>query len=151
MRTGAHPDESGPVRPHGDDHTYDTEEHLPDHHNPLPTLAGEAPTRPEIEEQAFVEVAASPEFAELKHRFRRFAFPMTAAFLIWYFAYVLMSVYARDLMSRPALGNLNVGMVLGLLQFVTTFGITALYLRHMNRTIDPIATQLRERLEGGAR
>jgi uncharacterized membrane protein (DUF485 family) len=43
-----------------------------------------------------------------------------------------------------------VGLIMGLLQFVTTFGITWLYVRHANRNLDPLATELRDELEGGA-
>ena len=74
---------------------------------------------------------------------------MTAAFLLWYFAYVLLSVFARPFMSQSVgLGNVNLGHVLGLLQFVTTFLITWLYLRHMRKNIDPLSTKLRSDLEG---
>ena len=100
----------------------------------------------------FTRVQSSEEFAHLRKTFRSFAFPMTAAFLIWYFAYVLASVFARDFMSTPFLGeNFNVGPFLGLLQFVTTFLITWLYIRHANTKLDPIAGKIRENLEGGAR
>ncbi|QIK73059.1 DUF485 domain-containing protein [Propioniciclava coleopterorum] len=107
----------------------------------------------EIPAAAFVEVAQSPEFEELQRRFRNFAFPMTAAFLVWYFAYVLMSVYAKDFMTQSFLGMqyFNVGHFLGLLQFVTTFLITWLYLRQAKTRLDPLATQIREKLEGDAR
>ena len=43
--------------------------------------------------------------------------------------------------------NITLGLVLGLLQFVTTFAITAAYVRFANRTLDPRSTALRERLE----
>lgn len=107
----------------------------------------------QIPAAAFVEVAKSPEFEELQRRFRNFAFPMTAAFLVWYFAYVLMSVYAKEFMTQPFLGMqyFNVGHFLGLLQFVTTFFITWLYLRQARTRLDPLATQIREKLEGDAR
>lgn len=107
----------------------------------------------QIPAEAFVEVAASPEFHELQRRFRAFAFPMTAAFLVWYFAYVLASVYAKEFMTQSFLGlqYFNVGHFLGLLQFVTTFLITWLYLRQAKRRLDPLATQIREQLEGVAR
>ncbi len=107
----------------------------------------------EIPGEAFVEVAASPEFRELQRRFRNFAFPMTAAFLVWYFAYVLASVYAKDFMTQPFLGMqyFNIGHFLGLMQFVTTFLITWLYLRQAKTRLDPLATQIREQLEGDAR
>ncbi len=89
----------------------------------------------------------SPEFAELRRRFRRFAFPMTVAFLAWYLLYVLLSTYAPDFMATRVFGNVNLGILLGLAQFVTTFAITHLYVAHSNKLTDPIADELRERLE----
>jgi uncharacterized membrane protein (DUF485 family) len=89
----------------------------------------------------------SPEFVELKKRFRSFAFPMTVAFLVWYLLYVLLSTYAVDFMSTKVFGNVNVGLLLGLAQFVTTFAITHLYVAHANKRTDPIADEMRTRLE----
>ena len=89
----------------------------------------------------------SPEFIELKRRFRRFAFPMTVAFLVWYLLFVLLSTYAHDFMSTRVVGNINVGLIFGLLQFVSTFAITHLYVSHANRNTDPIADEMRNRLE----
>ncbi|WP_346622712.1 DUF485 domain-containing protein [Blastococcus montanus] len=89
----------------------------------------------------------SPEFVELKKRFRSFAFPMTVAFLVWYLLYVLLSTYATDFMSTQVFGNVNVGLLFGLGQFVTTFVITHVYVAHANRRTDPIADEMRERLE----
>ena len=90
---------------------------------------------------------ASPEFIELRRRVRAFAFPMTVAFMAWYFLYVLLSTYAVDFMSTKIAGNINIGLVLGLGQFASTFLITWLYIRHANRNLDPIATELRDGLE----
>jgi len=58
----------------------------------------------------------SPEFTELRRRFRRFAFPMTVAFFAWYLLYVLLSTYAEDLMAEEVFGNVNLGILLGLAQ-----------------------------------
>lgn len=109
--------------------------------------------KPKISQEAFIEVQNSPEFAELRKTFRGFAFPMTVAFLVWYFAYVLASVFAKDFMSQPFMGmpHFNLGHFLGLMQFVTTFLITALYINHANKKLDPISSRIRERLEGAAR
>ena len=49
---------------------------------------------------------------------------MSAAFLIWYLLYVLLASYAPGFMSIKVLGNINVGLIFGLLQFVSTFVIT---------------------------
>ncbi len=129
--------------------TGDPERHLPAAHNPLPALDGDQPVSPSA--SAFQEVQASAEFIELRSRFRRFAFPMTAAFLVWYFAYVLLSTYAESFMNIRVFGNVSLGILLGLLQFLTTFVITWIYIRHANKNLDPLAAKLRDKLEGGAR
>ena len=78
-----------------------------------------------------------PEFDELRRRFRRFVFPATVAFLSWYLLYVVMSNWAPRLHEHKVVGNINVALVFGLLQFVTTFLIAWLYARYMNRKRRP--------------
>ncbi len=93
----------------------------------------------------YEQIQASSEFAELRSKLRRFIFPMSAAFLIWYLLYVLLASYAPGFMSIKVVGNINVGLIFGLLQFVTTFGLAWLYARHANKTFDPIAEELERR------
>jgi uncharacterized membrane protein (DUF485 family) len=92
-------------------------------------------------------VCGSPEFVLLRRRLRRFVFPTTAAFLLWYLAYVLLASYARDLMATPVLGGITLGLVIGLAQFVSTFTVTACYVRYAQRRLDPLAAQIREQVE----
>lgn len=93
---------------------------------------------------------ASPEFQELRSRLRRFVFPMSALFLIWYSAYVMLGAFAHDFMAIKVWGDINVGLLIGLGQFVSTFAITGLYVRFANRELDPRAEAIRAELEGGA-
>jgi uncharacterized membrane protein (DUF485 family) len=97
--------------------------------------------------EEYRQAQQSPEFTELRRRFRSFAIPMTAAFLAWYLLFVLLSSYAHDFMATKVFGNVNIGILLGLGQFVTTFLITTLYVRHAGRSTDPIADEMRVRLE----
>lgn len=90
----------------------------------------------------------SKEFHELRSRLARFVIPISVAFLTWYVLYVLLATYAHDFMSQKLFGNINVALVMGLGQFVTTFAITWAYVRFANTTIDPMATELREHIEG---
>ncbi|TDB91488.1 DUF485 domain-containing protein [Actinomadura sp. KC216] len=90
------------------------------------------------------------EFQELRRRFRRFAFPMTAAFLSWYLLYVVLSGWARGFMGKELFGSINVALVFGLLQFVSTFVIAWLYARHADRSLDPIADKIRAGIEAEA-
>ena len=88
----------------------------------------------------------SEAFQTLKRKHRRFVFPVAVGFLAWYFAYVLLAAYAHDFMATPVFGNINVGLILGLGQFVTTFGITMWYVWYANRTLDPLSEAIREDL-----
>jgi uncharacterized membrane protein (DUF485 family) len=95
--------------------------------------------------QVYEDLHATPEFNELRRRFRSFVFPYTAAFLAWYMLYVVMSIWATDFMSTKLVGHVNVAMVFGLLQFATTFGIAWRYSRYAAAKLDPLASQLDRR------
>lgn len=95
----------------------------------------------------YVEVEESPPFRDLKRRHRSFVFPFAVAFLVWYFAYVLLSSFATEFMAQRVWGDITVGLLLGLGQFVTTFAITMIYVAYANRVLDPRATAIRAELE----
>ena len=88
------------------------------------------------------EVQDSAEFQAMRRSFRRFVFPMTAAFLIWYSLYVLLAAYATDFFATPVFGNINVGLLFGLGQFVSTAAITIAYVRWANRSLDSKAAEI---------
>jgi uncharacterized membrane protein (DUF485 family) len=74
---------------------------------------------------------------------------MTVAFFVWYALYVILSAYARGFMSIKIVGHINVALVFGLLQFLSTFLIAWLYSWYASRRLDPLAEQLRVRVEEG--
>ena len=104
--------------------------------------ADSAPEQASRHDPVYDRLAETAEFEELRTRFRNFVWPATAIFLGWYLLYVVMSNWATDFMSHKLWGNINVALVFGLLQFLTTFVIAALYARYMNNRVDPIARQL---------
>jgi uncharacterized membrane protein (DUF485 family) len=97
----------------------------------------------------YVAVAESEEFAALRKTLRSFVFPMTVAFFLWYALYVILSAYARGFMGTFVVGHINVALIFGLLQFVTTFLIAWLYARFADRKLDPKSDALRQRIENG--
>jgi len=94
-------------------------------------------------------VQQSPEFQQLRRTHRSFVFPVLAACLVWYFAYVLLAVYAVDFMSTRVFGSINVAMLLGLAQVVTTFAVTMWYVQFANKHFDPQAERIRDEIETG--
>ncbi len=99
--------------------------------------------------QSYVAVQASPDFVALRKTLRGFIVPMTIAFFLWYALYVILSAYARDFMGTKVFGNINVALIFGLLQFLTTFLIAWLYSRFAGRKLDPTADAIRARVERG--
>ncbi|GGV81462.1 MULTISPECIES: DUF485 domain-containing protein [Streptomyces] len=100
--------------------------------------------------EEFVRVQDSEEFVRLRRSYRSFAFPLTVAFVAWYLLYVLLSNYAGGFMGTRLFGNVNVALVLGLAQFLTTFLIAWWYARHAAATLDPAAKAIKARMEGDA-
>lgn len=92
----------------------------------------------------FVAMNNSQEFETLKSTFRRFAFPISVLFLAWYLIYIIVATFAVDLMATYVWGNINVGMALGILQFVTTGIFTWLYVKFMGSKVDPLSENIRE-------
>src|SRR6478735_10660225 len=107
-------------------------------------LSAETETAPPVDYRA---VQQSEEFQRLRSRHRRFVFPVLAACLVWYFAYVLLAGYAHDFMSTPVFGSVNIGLLLALAQIVTTFAVTMWYVSFANRRLDPLSAELRAELE----
>ncbi|KQB84840.1 DUF485 domain-containing protein [Corynebacterium lowii] len=109
------------------------------------TTPGATPHTPTSEE--FIEAQRSPEFQELRHAIRSFTFPLTIAGIVWFTAYISLAMYAPELYGMRLVGNINLGIVLGLGQFLSTFLITWAYVRYAERNIEPRSSALRHRLE----
>lgn len=96
-----------------------------------------------------LEVQRSPEFAALRRSLRIFVFPATVVFLLWYSLYVVLCAYARDFMAIKLFGEINVALVFGLLQFLSTFLIAWIYSRYAAKNLDPKAEAIKRHMEDG--
>jgi len=70
-------------------------------------------------------------------------------FIVWYFLFVIIAVFAPGFMRVGVFGDVNIGLCFVVLQFASTFAIAASYRRWARRRLDPLADRLRHRLEGG--
>ena len=115
--------------------------------NPGGEPRGAAPTQARRHDPVYDDLVASAEFKELRRRYATFVLPATIAFLGWYLLYVLASNWAHDFMSERVFGHVNVALIFGVLQFVSTFLIAWLYARHMNAKVDDLAAGLEARYQ----
>ncbi|KOV82267.1 hypothetical protein ADL03_25030 [Nocardia sp. NRRL S-836] len=93
----------------------------------------------------FTLIQQSDEFRALRRRLTTFVFPMTALFLASYLTFVLLSAYAKDFVSTKVIGVINLGILLGLGQFVVSIVITLSYARYAKRRLDPQRRLLAEK------
>lgn len=107
-------------------------------------MTTDAPDQADRHDPVYDRLHDSPEFVELRKRYRGFVIPATVAFLAWYLLYVVMSNWAGDFMAAQVVGNINVALVFGLLQFVTTFALAWAYSRFSNAKLDPLARDLEQ-------
>lgn len=115
-----------------------------------PPAAGRGAHR-RSEHPVYEELHGSKEFIELRRAYRSFAFPWTIGFLAWYLLYVAMSNWAHDFMSAKIVGHINVALVFGVLQFLSTFVIARLYAQHAQKSLDPLAEKLDQRYKEALR
>ena len=94
-------------------------------------------------------VRASRDFWTIRRRFGSFVGPACTLFIVWYFLFVILAVFAPGFMRVSVFGDVNVGLCFGVLQFASTFAIAAAYRRWARHRLDPLADRLRHRLEGG--
>jgi uncharacterized membrane protein (DUF485 family) len=110
--------------------------------------SGEAAELPAHDHEVYNRIAGEGDFVELRRRYRRFVIPATITFMVWYLLYVICNNWARDFMNTTVVGHINVALVFGLSQFASTFIIAILYARHANKSLDPLASKLREEFDG---
>ena len=107
-------------------------------------MTTEAPDQAARHDPVYDRLHESSDFIELRKRYRGFVIPATVAFLAWYLLYVVMSNWAGGFMDTQVVGHINVALIFGLLQFVTTFGLAFAYSRFSNARLDPLARSLEQ-------
>jgi uncharacterized membrane protein (DUF485 family) len=91
-------------------------------------------------------VAKDPEMVELERRHRRFVWPATIFFLLYYMSLNVLAGTSPDLMGTKVFGEFTFGYLFALSQFVMAFLVAWLYSRWAARRMDPLAADLREKL-----
>lgn len=91
----------------------------------------------------YAELQGSAEFRLLRTRYLRAGLVMTVCFLGWYLLYVVMSVFARDVMAHRLTGRIDVALVFGVLQIGVAFVLAWCFARYVRSAIEPPADRIR--------
>jgi uncharacterized membrane protein (DUF485 family) len=88
-----------------------------------------------------------PEFRALVAARRRFTIPAVIFFVVYYFALPISVGYFPDVMSRRAIGSVNLAYLFALSQFVMAWVLMWLYVRAARR-FDAQAARIIAKIEG---
>ncbi|MBW3628208.1 MAG: DUF485 domain-containing protein [Gemmatimonadetes bacterium] len=110
----------------------------------------EGTNRQSLAAHEWAEVENNPEFRALVHAKRGFIFPATAFFIVYYFALPILVGYWPEAMSRDVVGEVNVGYLFALSQFVMAWIIMAMYVKRA-KVFDGMVDRLVAQVRGGAR
>src|SRR5918992_3381656 len=91
-------------------------------------------------------VGKDPEMVELENRHRRFIWPATAFFLVYYMTLNVLAGTSPGLMGTKLFGEFTFGYLFALSQFLMAFVVAWVYSRWAASRMDPLATDLREKL-----
>ena len=95
----------------------------------------------------WTEIAKNPAFLELHNRKKFFLYGWWAFSAGSYFLLLLGAGYTPGLFSIEVLGNINVGYLFALAQFVISFVIAVYYGRVADRVFDPLTKKLVDELK----
>ncbi|HMA46763.1 MAG TPA: DUF485 domain-containing protein [Frankiaceae bacterium] len=112
------------------------------------------PVATDAEDPAAASAAAGVRtdelLAELRGRHRRFSFPMTVVFLVWYMLLIVTAAYSPGFFGDKVYGNVNVGLLFAFSQFLMTFLVAFLYRQYAKSRLDPVAAEIRDEVSRSA-
>jgi uncharacterized membrane protein (DUF485 family) len=94
-----------------------------------------AGTKPDMLDQ-------SDEVAILVGKKSRFIAVMTLLYMVSYVGLTVLAGFARDLLSAPAVGPVNLGFVLIAANYVIAWVLALVYVRVANRHFDPLVASI---------
>lgn len=89
----------------------------------------------------FVKIEETEEFKQLKRSKYKFIFPIPLLFLGYYLLFIVLSAYAKPLMSSLVFGNFTFGYLFGISYYVVIWGLAFLYVwkaRQYDRKVNEI-------------
>jgi uncharacterized membrane protein (DUF485 family) len=85
------------------------------------------------------------KLARLAKARARVAGALTAGVMFVYFGFVLLIAWAKPLLGTQLVPGLSLGILLGALVIVISWGLTWVYVRWANRNYDAALDELRDR------
>lgn len=98
----------------------------------------------------YLAVHRGAEFVAMSRRWRAFVLRANVVLAVWWLTAILLGAFAPGAYRVKIAGAFNVGLLVVLVSFALTLGMTAAYLRFARREVDPAGERVRAALGGEA-
>ncbi|MBV6289891.1 DUF485 domain-containing protein [Pseudomonas aegrilactucae] len=86
-----------------------------------------------------------PDFKQLVRRKQRLNGSLTLAMLVIYYGFVLLVAFSPSTLGQSLSGGVTtVGMLVGVLVVLVSFGLTGIYVYRANNVLDPLNDKVRQ-------
>lgn len=99
-----------------------------------------------IESKRVIEILESEKFKELVKKRLTVSLTLTAIMLIVYFGFILVVAFQKDLLAAKLVGNITLGLPVGIGIIVFAWLLTGIYTRWANKKYDKAVRELRNEI-----
>jgi uncharacterized membrane protein (DUF485 family) len=96
------------------------------------------------------KIKNDPNFIELTQKRSGFAWMLTAAMLVVYFAFILTIAFNPGALGTPLGADTvtTVGIPVGIIVIIIAFALTGIYVRRANSEFDELTHKIKENMKG---
>jgi uncharacterized membrane protein (DUF485 family) len=102
-----------------------------------------------MKQEIVKQIQENPKYKELVSKRSKFAWTLSIAMLVVYYAFILVIAFDPSLLgTKMGDGVMTIGIPIGVLIIVFAFVLTGVYVRRANGEFDELSRQIKESVKG---
>jgi uncharacterized membrane protein (DUF485 family) len=97
-----------------------------------------------------LELLQDPEFRELVAKKNRISLILTVLTLLVYYGFIALIAFKRDFFGQPFVGNISMGIPLGVGVILLSWLFTGIYVRWANARYDEMVARMKQKAGHGS-
>ncbi|MEJ2497140.1 MAG: DUF485 domain-containing protein [Sulfurovaceae bacterium] len=102
-----------------------------------------------MKQEIVKQIQENPKYKELVSKRSKFAWTLSIAMLVVYYAFILVIAFDPSLLGiKMGDGVMTIGIPIGVLIIVFAFVLTGIYVRRANGEFDELSREIKESVKG---
>jgi uncharacterized membrane protein (DUF485 family) len=102
-----------------------------------------------MKQEIVKQIQENPKYQELVSKRSKFAWTLSIAMLVIYYAFILVIAFDPSLLgTKMGDGVMTIGIPIGVLIIVFAFVLTGIYVRRANGEFDELSREIKESVKG---